>query len=65
VPEVGLWPHVRGAVGVSPDGLFINTLDNPRFDHRYPVFAQVLNGMEVVDAILEGDVIASVELLGP
>ena len=71
--EVGLWPHVRGAVGVSTRGrdtgdaqLFVNLVDNPRLDHEYTVFAQVLNGIEVVDQILEGDVIERIEIvLGP
>jgi cyclophilin family peptidyl-prolyl cis-trans isomerase len=71
--EVGLWPHVRGAVGVSTRGrdtgdaqIFINLVDNPRLDHEYTVFAQVLNGMEIVDQILEGDVIERIEIiLGP
>jgi cyclophilin family peptidyl-prolyl cis-trans isomerase/HEAT repeat protein len=69
--EVGLWPHVRGAVGVSTRGrdtgdaqIFIDLVDNPRLDHQYTVFAHVLNGMDIVDAILEGDVIEKVEILG-
>jgi len=66
--EVGAWPHVRGAVGVSeafaPGGqFFIDLVDNPQFDHRYTVFAQVLNGTAVIDRILEGDVIESIEIL--
>jgi cyclophilin family peptidyl-prolyl cis-trans isomerase/HEAT repeat protein len=68
--EVGLWPHVRGAVGISTRGrdtgdaqIFINLVDNPRLDHQYTVFAQVLNGMDIVDRILEGDVIERVEIL--
>ena len=68
--ELGLWPHVRGAVGVSTRGrdtgdaqIFVDLLDNPRLDHEYTVFAQVLNGIEVVDRILEGDVIERVEIL--
>ncbi len=68
--EVGLWPHVRGAVGVSTRGrdtgdaqIFVNLVDNPRLDHEYTVFAQVLNGIEVVDAILEGDVIERIEIV--
>ena len=53
-PEVGTWPHVRGVVGLSmPDTddaqFFIDLVDNPRFDHQYTVFAQVLNGADVVD----------------
>jgi cyclophilin family peptidyl-prolyl cis-trans isomerase len=68
--EVGLWPHVRGAVGVSTRGrdtgdaqIFIDLVDNPRLDHDYTVFAQVLNGIEVVDQVLEGDVIERVEII--
>ena len=71
--EVGLWPHVRGAVGVSTRGrdtgdaqIFVDLVDNPRLDHEYTVFAQVLNGIEIVDQILEGDIIDRVEILvGP
>jgi len=68
--EVGLWPHVRGAVGISTRGrdtgdaqIFIDLVDNPRLDHQYTVFAQVLNGIEVIDRILEGDVIEKIEIL--
>jgi cyclophilin family peptidyl-prolyl cis-trans isomerase len=68
--EVGLWPHVRGAVGISTRGrdtgdaqIFVDLVDNPRLDHEYTVFAQVLSGMEIVDQILEGDVIDKVEIL--
>jgi cyclophilin family peptidyl-prolyl cis-trans isomerase/HEAT repeat protein len=68
--EVGSWPHVRGAVGISTRGrdtgdaqIFIDTVDNPRLDHDYTVFAQVLNGIEVVDRILEGDVIEKIEIV--
>jgi cyclophilin family peptidyl-prolyl cis-trans isomerase len=68
--EVGSWPHVRGAVGISTRGrdtgdaqIFIDLVDNPRLDHEYTVFAQVLNGIEIVDRILEGDVIEKVEIL--
>jgi cyclophilin family peptidyl-prolyl cis-trans isomerase len=68
--EVGTWPHVRGAVGISTRGhdtgdaqIFIDLVDNPRLDHVYTVFGQVLNGIDVVDDILEGDVIERVEIL--
>jgi cyclophilin family peptidyl-prolyl cis-trans isomerase len=71
--EVGTWPHVRGAVGISTRGrdtgdaqIFIDLVDNPRLDHDFTVFAQVLSGMDVVDAILEGDVIDRIEIVaGP
>ena len=68
--ELGLWPHVRGAVGISTRGrdtgdaqIFIDLTDNPRLDHDYTVFAQVLNGIDVVEKILEGDVIERVEII--
>ncbi len=71
--EVGPWPHVRGAVGISTRGrdtgdaqIFVDLVDNPRLDHEYTVFAQVLNGIEVVDQVLEGDVIERIEIVvGP
>ncbi len=71
--ELGSWPHVRGAVGISTRGrdtgdaqIFIDLVDNPRLDHDYTVFAQVLNGIEVVDRIVEGDVIQRIDILsGP
>ena len=66
----GQWPHVRGAVGISTRGrdtgdaqIFIDLVDNPRLDHDYTVFAQVLNGIDVVDRILEGDVIERIEII--
>ena len=68
--ELGLRPHVRGAVGISTRGrdtgdaqIFINLADNPRLDHGYTVFAKVTRGMDAVDAILEGDVIEGIEIL--
>jgi cyclophilin family peptidyl-prolyl cis-trans isomerase len=68
--EVGMWPHVRGTVGISTRGrdtgdgqIFIGLVDNPKLDHEYTVFAQVLNGIEVVDRIAEGDVIESIEIV--
>jgi peptidyl-prolyl cis-trans isomerase B (cyclophilin B) len=66
-PEVGTWPHVRGVLGLSmPDTndaqFFVDLVDNPRFDHQYTVFAQILNGADVVDQLLEGDVIESITI---
>jgi cyclophilin family peptidyl-prolyl cis-trans isomerase/HEAT repeat protein len=68
--EVGLWPHVRGAVGLWTRGrdtgdaqFFVDLVDNPRFDHEYTVFGQLLNGLEVVDGVLEGDVIERIEII--
>lgn len=68
--ELGKWPHVRGAAGISTRGrdtgdaqIFIDLVDSPRFDHEYTVFGQVLNGIEVADRILEGDVIDRIEIV--
>ena len=68
--EVGLLAHLRGAVGISTRGrdtgdaqIFVNLVDIPRLDHAYTVFAEVTAGMDVVDAILEGDVMERVEIL--
>jgi cyclophilin family peptidyl-prolyl cis-trans isomerase len=68
--ELGLWPHVRGALGISTRGrdtgdaqIFVDLVDNPRLDHAYTVFGQVLNGLDVVDRILEGDVIDRIEIV--
>jgi len=64
--EAGPWPHVRGAVGVNDEsGFFIDLVDNPQFDHQFTVFAQLLSGMDVVDALLEGDIIERVDILKP
>jgi peptidyl-prolyl cis-trans isomerase B (cyclophilin B) len=65
--EVGTWPHVRGVVGLAmPDTndgqFFVNLVDNPRFDHQYTVFAQILNGGDIVEQLLEGDVIESIAI---
>ena len=40
---------------------FINLKDNVRLGRDYTVFAEVIEGMEVVDGVLEGDVVAKVE----
>jgi cyclophilin family peptidyl-prolyl cis-trans isomerase len=68
--ELGQWPHVRGTVGLSTRGrdtgdaqFFIDLVDSPRFDHEYTVFGQVLNGIELIDHILEGDIIQKIEIL--
>ena len=66
--ELGLRSHARGTVGLSTRGrdtgdaqFFVNLVDNPRLDHDYTIFAEVVRGMDVVDAVLEGDVIERVE----
>jgi len=68
--EVGRVSHHRGAIGISTRGrdtgdaqFYVDTVDVPRLDHEYTVFALVLRGMEVVDAVLEGAVIDKVEVV--
>ena len=63
--------HLRGTVGISTRGrdtgdaqIFVNLVDSPRLDHLYTVFGTVIDGMDVVDGVLEGDVIERVELVG-
>ncbi len=70
--ELGTVPHVRGTVGMSTRGhdtgdgqWFVNLSDNLRLNRDYTVFAEVTDGMDVVDGILEGDVVAKIEVLAP
>lgn len=65
--ELGTVPHVRGTVGMSTRGhdtgdaqWFVNLKDNLRLNRDYTVFAEVIEGIDVVDGILEGDVMARV-----
>lgn len=65
--ELGTVPHVRGTVGMSTRGhdtgdaqWFINLRHNIRLGRDYTVFAEVVEGIDVVDGILEGDVIESI-----
>ncbi len=65
--ELGTIPHPRGTIGMSTRGhdtgdaqWFINLRDNARLLRDYTVFAEVVEGIEVVDAIMEGDRIAAI-----
>jgi cyclophilin family peptidyl-prolyl cis-trans isomerase/HEAT repeat protein len=65
--EVSNLSHLRGTLGISTRGrdtgdsqIFVNLVDNYRLDHNYTVFARVVEGMETVDAIQEGDVFEQV-----
>jgi cyclophilin family peptidyl-prolyl cis-trans isomerase len=68
--ELGTVPHVRATVGMSTRGhdtgdaqWFVNLRDNLRLNAEYTVFAEVVDGIDVVDGVLEGDVIARIEVL--
>jgi len=63
--ELGTIAHPRGTVGMSTRAhdtgdaqWFINLKDNPRLIRDYTVFAEVTDGIGVVDGILEGDTVA-------
>jgi len=69
--ETGMVYHLRGTVGMSTRGhdtgdgqWFINLSDNRRLDVDYTVFGEVIEGMSAVDAIMEGDIIEEVKVLG-
>lgn len=61
-------PHVRGTVAMaraanpnSAGSQFYITLDDARFlDKQYTVFGEVVEGLDVVDAIRKGDVMETV-----
>ena len=68
--EVGLPSHVRGTLGISTRGrdtgdaqLFVNLTDNFRLDHDYTVFGEIIQGREVAEGIIEGDVIERVDVV--
>ena len=62
-------PYLRGTVGMASAGkdtessqFFITHSPQPHLDGRYTVFGQVTSGMDVVDAIQEGDVMEIVTI---
>ena len=66
--ELGTIAHPRGTVGMSTRGhdtgdaqWFVNLRDNPRLERDYTVFGEVVEGMDVVDQVMEGDVIQRIE----
>jgi cyclophilin family peptidyl-prolyl cis-trans isomerase len=68
--EITWRSHLRGTLGVSSRGRdtgdaqwFVNLIDNTRLDHDYTVFGEVTSGLDVAERILEGDVIAHVEVV--
>ena len=62
-------PYLRGTVGMALDWrdtgasqFFITHSPQPHLDARYTVFGHVVNGMDVVDRIRQGDVIQRVRV---
>src|SRR5688572_10304169 len=65
--EVNMVPYERGAVGMALSGKdtggsqwFVTHSPQPHLDGGYTVFGRVIEGMEVVDNIIRGDVIKSI-----
>lgn len=68
--ELGLVSNTRGTFGISTRGrdtgdaqFFVNLIDNFRLDHDYTVFGDIVQGREVAEGVLEGDVIERVDVL--
>jgi len=62
--EVTRRPYTRGVLGMALSGkdtggsqFFFTHAPQPHLDGRYTAFGEVVSGMDVVDALLEGDVI--------
>jgi cyclophilin family peptidyl-prolyl cis-trans isomerase/HEAT repeat protein len=70
--ELAQLNYGAGAVGLASAGkdtescqFFITHLPTPHLDGRYPIFAQVVSGLDVVQRLDIGDQIKSVTLLAP
>jgi cyclophilin family peptidyl-prolyl cis-trans isomerase len=68
--ELGARSHIRGTLGISTRGrdtgdaqIFVNLIDNYRLDHDYTVFGEIVRGNAIAEGVLEGDVIARVEIV--
>ncbi len=68
--EISDHPQWRGTVGLSTRGrdtgdaqIFINLVDNVRLDFNYTIYGEVVEGMEIVDAVQEGGVIERAEVV--
>ena len=62
--------YKRGMVGMALSGkdtggsqFFITQSPQPHLDGKYTIFAEVIEGMEVVDNILQGDKIITIKIL--
>jgi cyclophilin family peptidyl-prolyl cis-trans isomerase/HEAT repeat protein len=69
--ELSSLSHARGTLGVSTRGrdtgdgqIFVNLVDNPRLDFDYTVWGRVIGsaGLQVVDAVREGDQVRRIEI---
>jgi cyclophilin family peptidyl-prolyl cis-trans isomerase len=67
--EINQRPYLLGTVGMALDWedtggsqFFITHSPQPHLDGRYTVFGHVVNGMDVVDRLLPGDVVRRVRI---
>jgi HEAT repeat protein/cyclophilin family peptidyl-prolyl cis-trans isomerase len=67
--EINQRPYLLGTVGMALDWedtggsqFFVTLSPQPHLDGRYTVFGHVVNGMEVVDRLLPGDVVRRVRI---
>jgi cyclophilin family peptidyl-prolyl cis-trans isomerase/HEAT repeat protein len=67
--ELNQRPYLRGTVGMALDWedtggsqFFVTHSPQPHLDARYTVFGHVVNGMDVVDRIVQGDVVRTVRI---
>jgi cyclophilin family peptidyl-prolyl cis-trans isomerase/HEAT repeat protein len=67
--EINMRPYLRGTVGIALDWedtggsqFFITHSPQPHLDGRYTVMGHVVNGMDVVDRLVPGDVIRRVRI---
>ncbi|MEP6692583.1 MAG: peptidylprolyl isomerase, partial [Gemmatimonadaceae bacterium] len=68
--ELNRWRYVRGAVGMALSGpdtggsqYFLTLSPQPHLDGGYTVFARVVGGVDVMDAIVQGDRIVTIRIL--
>ena len=67
--EINERPYLRGTVGMALDWadtggsqFFITHSPQPHLDGRYTVFGQVIDGMEVVDRLAQGDLVRGIRV---
>jgi len=67
--EINQHPYLRGTVGMALDWqdtggsqFFITHSPQPHLDGRYTVFGHVVNGMDVVDRLVPGDMLRRVRV---
>ncbi|MEI8346116.1 MAG: peptidylprolyl isomerase, partial [Pseudomonadota bacterium] len=72
--EINDLRHIKGSIAMarfdsdpdSADSQFYIGLDTmPHLDSKFTIFAQVMDGMDVVDKIVQGEKILSISLKAP